>query len=423
MKNRTTPFLCLVLLLWGNRVLLAEEFLIIAPPEAVPDIEELVEENEVVELIEEAEQEGEMSKAEAEAEIAKESDAVVDYDLPSEIVENAIEAEVLTAENTGVMVMDLEEEVTWIDSTHNWLYGKSQNTVVWLDTRFIPKDQELVPTPPSRFRVGLAMEFDLKTDGIIKISPDFDFHSDIELPNLEKSLKVFISTKDPTAAPGEGPLNSDTSLRVGASSDFMKNWKASAGVKTKWPPEPFAYVIWSPEYMLGEHWSVIPQVKPFWESEDGFGGLTSLLFNRWRHRMMYRQALSLKWTQDQEKQDKENAADMDSYQYGSDGGGYSWDSTTVIGYASQLLKPDDYGKRIGADEVARGTGIKVQVTGNEVATLKAELTLFLKGPLYKDFVYYIIGPSVNWADENDWDEEYTAKIGFEMLLWGDEKYQ
>lgn len=311
---------------------------------------------------------------------------------------------------------------TWIDSTHEWLYQTSHGAVEWMDTSFLAEDQEPVPTPPSRFRIGLFTQVELKAEGSSKIVPVADFDTDVELPNLEARLKLFITTKDNTALPGQDPLNSDGALRVGASRSFFENWKTSAGIKTRWLPEPFVFLQWSPELLLGDKWTAVPQIKPFWESEDGFGGITSMVFNRWDRRMVFRQALSLKWSQKLKDEDLESAADEEGPQFGEDGKGVRWESTSILGYVPLLLDERDYGRRVGGSDVAKGSGIKATVFGNEIETLQARITLFNKGPFYKDFLYYIIGPEVLWRDEDEWKEEYVFKFGVEMLLWGDDPH-
>ena len=344
------------------------------------------------------------------------------FDLPTEVVESSLPVAALTSDTTGVLVMDpySDDPRNWVDGTRDWLYGKSHGTVEWLDTSFLEEDQEVVPTPPSRFRVGLYTQIDLEENGAIKFAPVADFDADVDLPNIESRLKLFISTKDPTALPGQDAFDSDNALRIGASRAIFKNWKTAVGVKTKWPPEPFAYIKWSPEYTLSERWTMAPQIRPFWESEDGFGGLTSGVFNRWNNRVMYRQSFSLKWTQELADEDTENEVNEDSSQFGYDGGGYRWDSTTILGYVTELLDERDYGRRVGGDDVAKGYGIKARVTGNEINSTKATVSLFVKRPAYKDFLYFILAPEVVWAEDANWNEEYVLKAGFEMMLWGDE---
>jgi len=52
--------------------------------------------------------------------------------------------------------------------------------------------------------------------------------------------------------------------------------------------------------------------------------------------------------------------------------------------------------------------------------LEAKATLYMKGPLYKDFLYWVVAPEVVWEEEQDWKEEFVLNMGVEILLWGDD---
>ncbi len=309
----------------------------------------------------------------------------------------------------------------WLDHTRNWLYDTSHGAVVWLDNKWADEQrQDVVETPPSRFLLGVQASVELKSEGTIDFSPVVDFDTDVELPNLEERLKLFITTRDPTELDGATSFEEDSALRVGASKGFLENWKASAGIKTKWLPEIFTFVEWGPRYGDLEGWSTYPKLKFFWESEDKFGTSTSLVFNRWRNRMLFRQTFSGKITQDEVDSDESKAMNPDSPQFGDDGGGVRWLASTTLGYVPHLLDERDYGRRVGGKDVARGSGIRGQIRGNAVKSLEAKVTLFHKRPIYKDFLYLVLAPEVVWDEEEAWKEEYVFNIGVEMLLWGDD---
>lgn len=140
--------------------------------------------------------------------------------------------------------------------------------------------------------------------------------------------------------------------------------------------------------------------------------------NRW----LFRQTLSGKWNKQQQDDDESDAGDPDSYLFGEDGGGYRWAATTVIGFVPKLLDEREYGRRVSAGDVADGWGIRGRVEGDAVQTLSYETALFRKGSLYKDFLYYVIGPKVKWERKYDWEAEYKIEVGIEMLIWGDSKH-
>ena len=333
------------------------------------------------------------------------------------------EAEGGAADPASVPSPVIKQQYDWIDTSHSWAYNETQRVIEWFDGLFVSEDENPIKTPPSRFRLGLFTEFDIEADRDYKLVPVIDFKTDIELPNLERRLKVFITTRDPTALPDEDPTESNSELRFGATRDFFKNWNTSAGVKARWPPEAFANAEWVPTYKLPNLWRIYPKLKPFWDSERGFGGLTSLVANHWKDRWLFRPTISLKWDEKDYHEDQDSANDPTSSQYGQDGLGYRWSVSTVIGYVPHLLNENDYGRRVGGSDAAEGWALRGRIDGNISQTLGYDLTLFRKGPLYKDYIFYVIAPEVQWEQTNNWKAEYTIQIGVEVLLWGQETYR
>lgn len=319
---------------------------------------------------------------------------------------------------------EVEGDEIWLDRVRNKLYGWSHGSVVWADNKFVDETkQEVIPTPPSRFRIGLIAGVELKPEGDIKFAPDADFGADVDVPNLEERMKLFITTRDPNALPGTDVFDQDNDLRVGGSRDFFENWRTSAGVKAKWPPEVFVDTKWTPRYKLGPHWSLFPEAKVFWNTDDKFGGSTSVTVGRWKNRWLLRQSLSGKITQNDAEEDDKRSTNPDNVQFGKDGGGVRWQSNTMFGYVTELLTERDYGRMVNGEDVAKGYGIRGNIFGNQVDSTQAKVTLFIKRPLYKDFMFYVISPEVVWKQEESWDEEWVLRVGVDMLLWGDETYR
>jgi len=304
----------------------------------------------------------------------------------------------------------------WIDGVHNWIYDTAHGGTVWFDRQFVPQGKEPLKVPPSRFRLGLFTELSIGGDEDFELQPVVDFDTDINLPNLERRLRLFVTTKDPSALPGETPTESNNDIRVGAAREFLKNWDTSVGVKAKWPPEAFANVQWAPTYKAGDHWTFYPKGKLFWDNEDKIGFLTALITDYWVDRWLFRQSVSGKWNKAQADEDSDDAGNPDSFLFGEDGKGYRW----AVAYVPRLLNEQKYGRRISGGDVADGWGLRGRVRGDAVQTLSYELTVMRKGPLYKDFVYYVIAPQVTWEKKFDWEAEYTIEIGVEMLIWGDD---
>jgi hypothetical protein len=339
---------------------------------------------------------------------------------PVDDAESVVQSESVPPEGVEAP-LDAEEEGLWIDQTRNWLYDSSHGVVIWLDQLGGDETEpDWVETPPSHFRIGLLSFVELKPTGKIEFSPVLDFSTDIDLPNLEKRLKLFISTRDPVALEGTDVFQEEQTLRVGASRGFFENWSASAGVKTKWTPEVFTYLQWKRSFGEMPGWTTYPSLKLFWENDERFGASSAYVMNRWKDRRLFRQTFSVKITQDEVDRDKQASEDMDDPQFGDDGGGFRWQSSTIVGSVSQLLDEQDYGRRVGGEDVARGFGLRAQVRGNAVKTLEARTTLYYKRPIHRDYLYLILAPEVIWDEEQSWNEEFLINVGVEMLLWGDD---
>jgi hypothetical protein len=74
---------------------------------------------------------------------------------------------------------------------------------------------------------------------------------------------------------------------------------------------------------------------------------------------------------------------------------------------------------VSGSDIADGWGLRGRVDGDIAQVLSYDLTLFRKGPLYKDYVFYVIAPEIQWKQSNGWKSEYTIQIGVEVLLWGE----
>ncbi len=305
----------------------------------------------------------------------------------------------------------------WLDDLHGWLYQRAQSAVTWLDTRFTPAEEQ-VPTPPSRFRLGVFSGVELESRGSIRVEPLADFESEIGLPNLEKRLSVFLSTKDPNQLPGASVLESDNAFRLGLNREWMRHIKSSAGIRMKWEPEPFVSLRWARPFGLGPHWKGYPLAKGFWENEDGFGGLGSAILERWRDRWVFRQTLSLRWTQQLRDDDRDRLEDLrEEGRDDADGDGYRWEYITNFGYILKLLDEHDYGRLVTGGDVADGTGLRLLLSGDAESANDIRFTLYRKAPLYKDFLYGIIAPEIRWDEDDDWKESYTLHLGLEMIWW------
>jgi len=289
----------------------------------------------------------------------------------------------------------LSQKADWV---HDATFVKVQKVVGGFDERFAEDSATKERVPTSRFRIGAFAEMVQEESTEFSLNPEFDM--DVNLPNAERKLKLFLTTRELDELPGTDPTDADRSLRLGLNRDFL-NWvDASMGVKINWPPELFGKLRWAREWRAGE-WQVFPAWTGFWESDEGFGTTTSLTWDRWLGRGLVRTATGVRWT---EKTD-----------------GVEWDQNFIIGYAGELLEEEKLGRRARGEDLARGGGLRYTVFGHDDGSSVIDVhrvTLFYKFPLRKQWLYGVISPEVTFRNERDWESEPGIKIGLDMLFWG-----
>ncbi len=309
---------------------------------------------------------------------------------------------------------------TWLDRFHRWLYGSCHAVVEHFDQNFVPEGKEGYPTPPSRFRLGIFNQVELDAERDVEWAPLADFDVRVDLPNVSRRFSLFLSTEDPTALPGDDPIEGDKDLRVGANRGFLRHLDFSVGAKVRKDPELFSYLQWAPAWRKDRNWKLYPKLKGFWESDEEFGGISSIAIGRWRKNHHFRQTFSLKWSEYQAEKDESRAEDPEDVQFGDDAQGYRWRSNSLFGYFPELMESEDYGRRVGEGDVAKGLGLRFFVQGSFDEILEGRVTLFGKHPIYKKKLYALVAPEVVFHDDDDFEASYNVKFGIELYMWGDD---
>ena len=171
----------------------------------------------------------------------------------------------------------------------------------------------------------------------------------------------------------------------------------------KWLPEAYGEIKWVPIWSAGG-WRFHPQIKGYWESDDGFGSLNSFMFYRWfgrRDRGMFRSTSAGRWTEDTR--------------------GVETEQTFALGYVPELLQSKSRNRSISAHDAARLVGVRVSTFGHndgETVVDRYRLTFAFRFPLYKNFIYAEIMPELDWRNENDWKAVQKIRFGIDMLFWG-----
>ena len=296
-----------------------------------------------------------------------------------------------------------------IDYIHAHLFKKVQDQVQKVDYWFRPRAGEERIVELSRFRIGVFGEGKIRKDNRLKLDPLIDFDADIELPNMQRRMKLVITTRDPAALPGrEITEQQDTSLRAAVSQQWQQNVSTDVGVRTRWRPELFANAVWSGS-LKKESWTVYPEQRFYWENESGFGEISTLAFDHWKDRWNTRFSTSIKWSEQDRELDRQDKRKDE---------GFRWSEVFIFGYATELLDETQLNRIISGHDVARGWGLRLAAFGGFHLVDEYRAGIFYRFPLRKKWMYFMVGPDINWLNTNDWDREWTIKCGIEMLFWG-----
>ncbi|MBU2063810.1 MAG: hypothetical protein KKF93_05390 [Candidatus Omnitrophica bacterium] len=296
-----------------------------------------------------------------------------------------------------------------IDWIHANLYKTAQGQVQKVDYWFKPPAGEEKIVELSRFRVGVFGEGKIKKHEQIDLNPLVDFDADVELPNMKRRMKIVITTRDPTTLPGRDITEQqDTAVRAAVSRQWWPNVSTDIGVRIRWQPELFANAVWSSTWKR-ENWTLYPEQRFYWENADGFGQISTLAFDHWKNRWNARFSTSIKWSERDREDDRQNTRkDV----------GFRWSEVFVFGYATELLDEIQLNRMISGGDVARGWGLRLAAFGGFHLADEYRAGIFYRCPLRKKWMYFMIGPDINWANASDWDREWTIKCGIEMLFWG-----
>lgn len=287
-----------------------------------------------------------------------------------------------------------------LDYLHDNVPRRLHEPVRTVDEYFAvdPDQREVVPQTKLRLRFFTEMvqgdDFDLG------LEPDFEL--DVELPNLKNKMRVFVETARENSLPGTDlGEREDNGVNIGARRMFEDAAiSADAGVRVRWLPEAFARVSWRPDWWVG-NWKITPEQRVYWESDDGFGELTSLRLQRWigeHHGGVFQSTTAGKWTEKDEA--------------------YKWEQTLRLGRIRALLDEDKRGRNIGFDDTARAYGIRYSVFGTEGIVTEHRVQIGWRAPLYQKWIFYEVAPGVEWKEEDDFDIAYRLNIGVDILFWG-----
>jgi len=287
-----------------------------------------------------------------------------------------------------------------LDYLHTNLHYRISEPIRATDMYFAEDQEKLIVPPQTQMRVGLFTVFTQDRGFNFQFSPDIQL--DVELPNLEQRMKIFVETARDNALPGTYAVDQeDRGINVGARKSIEDlHLSLDAGVRAKWLPEAFVRMIWSYEWNPGK-WSIRPDERIFLETEDGLGALSSLYINRWLGKSeigLLSPTASAKWATKEESLD--------------------WSINLDWARVPTLLDESRRGKSFVWEDAACAQGLRMTILGSEGVVDKYRAVVGFRGPLYRKWIYWEVDPGLQWLRESDYETGFVIRMGLDLLFWG-----
>jgi hypothetical protein len=353
------------------------------PPEVIPQPPEITaSEAASAERVEEVRQEQQEARQEQQEQKAQRARSRPTSRSTAEIRRQNAEA---------AFPLDFEQR---LDHVHDVIYTGVQRGVEATDRALADKDRTLDPVPAAPFRLGVMLESIDRSDGM-----EFNFNANLDialnLPNLEKRLRIFITSDDLDESPDTARDRSG--LRAGLRYQILNFLDFDVGVRLDAPPVAFTSLKWSREYQLGLV-DFYPLTKVFLESEDGFGAAAGMTFDRWSGKSLVRSSTYAKWLHEDDQT--------------------SWSQSFVFARAHELIVPDRYGSYPRANDIGRGWGVHVLASGEDTREVTYyEAAAFYTRPMKNRWIFWTVEPLVRWDRDYDWKADPGIRIGVNVLFW------
>ena len=275
-----------------------------------------------------------------------------------------------------------------------------QGGMRYVDQRFAAEGQPLEVQPPMndlsfgifiRSIVGGTTEVEFKPEGNL----------DVALPNLERRVSLFVESSSSDDLPGRDSLEQeDKGVTIGARRK-AEDWNISvdAGIRAKWLPELYTRASWKPNWEW-DAWQFRFEERAFWESDDGFGNLTSLAVHRWfaNDRWLFKENTSGKISESTD--------------------GFEWEQSLAVGRVFKLFDENRRANRrsIGSDDAISGYAIKGSIFGEDDAVTQYRILGTYRFALYKDFVVGDFRTGPQWRESEDWEPELRIDLGMSLIF-------
>lgn len=284
---------------------------------------------------------------------------------------------------------------THLDYWHDRLFIGVQDRIEQLDARFALDQPDRLPVPVSPFRIGLDSDF-ISHPGGTAISPRLDVDLQLEMPNLERRLHLFITSDSVAESPHV--LGRDSSaLRAGLRLTPLRYLDFDIGVRADVPPYAFTSVRWQSLYGVAG-FSIQPFVKLYAETQRGLGLASGITLDRWMGTWVARSSTYGNWLKD--KSDTE------------------WTQALIVAHAQEVLRLGRYSDLVGGQDVAHGYGVQLLAAGtHDTGVQRYEAGIFYKHRTRTQWLYWHVTPLLRWERQFNWHPDPGINIGVDALFW------
>lgn len=293
-------------------------------------------------------------------------------------------------------VDEVEVRASRIDRWHDALYLKVQDWAQALDHKFVREGQTPEPTPSSPFRIATDAEVVQHQQGGTEFRGRVDVDLLLQVPNLEKRLKIFVTSDTVEESPSIA-TSEDRRIRAGARVALKDYLNFDVGARLDIPPYVFTALRWQRQLELGA-WDVQPYAKVYLETRDGFGAATGVTFDHWHNRFLVRSSSYLNWRKDEAATE--------------------WTQTFMLAHAREILRFGRYGTIVRGTDLVRAYGIQALASGERTSGADTyELSVFAKRPTGRNWLYWHVTPLVRWEKERGWHADPGIRAGVDILFW------
>ena len=263
---------------------------------------------------------------------------------------------------------------------------------------------DVIRPPTSRLRLTVYTKFSYEESAKIEFNPDYEF--EVELPNLEQKWNVYVDGQRDNYLPGTDAIDQKggSSAGVRKTIDHL-HIKTEAGIDITWPPDAHVQAEWSPLWVFG-HVVVRPREQIYYELSDGAGTVADIPLHLWigpgepRNYVQY--GPGIKWSETSD--------------------GVEWEQTIKYGHVMRRIETRWDMRRIdSSSDVAHGWELSASEFGHssgETVTDSRRVRLTYRRPLYRQWIYLELMPTIEWRREDEWNTYPSIQVGFDMLFWG-----